>query len=437
MHEETIVKTIAPARLSAFVRAIPVVTALALLSAGACATTVKVDTAEAARKALDNAKPGDEILLADKTWPDLKLTLAAHGDSSRPLVIRSDSAGGAILTGQPEIRITGANLEVRDLTLRDCSCSTGSKGLIQFDAASQCRVTSCTFEHSRQGGLPVIALRNTARDNRIDHCQFLDTQYRSIVVVVDERSLSDGPPVRTRIDHNLFQDVPPLGKNGAETIQIGQAALPYSDQRPATVVENNVFVRCDGEIEIISVKTTGNTIRNNVFRDCKGEVVMRHGHDNTAENNVFQGGSGGIRLSGHGHQVTNNVIAGCHGAGIRLYYGTSDTSHPASYLPVYKCRIANNVITNCAEAGIVIGDERDRHYEAQKWAGRPWFASATMDLTVAPRDNIIENNVLTGNAGVLMKVDHAPDNTIRKNVFRATGTASVGESGEAPVISAH
>ncbi len=279
-------------------------------------------------------------------------------------------------------------------------------------------MTECSFENSTQvGGTALVSFRNGAHDNRVDHCRFVNTRYRSVVVAVDDKSLEIGPPVRNRIDHNLFQDVPPLNANGAETIQIGQRAFPHSDLRPETIVEDNEFVRCDGEAEIISVKTTGNIIRNNVFRDSRGEVVMRHGHNNTVTGNRFEGGSGGIRISGHGHVVTGNTITGCRGTGIRLYFGTPDLKHPASYLPVYDCVIADNTITDCGVAGLLVGDNKNAHTENPKWAGPPWFWVPVMDCTVAPAKNRIAKNTITGKPGKLIKIDDAPNNLIEGNTL--------------------
>ncbi len=381
------------------------------------AAVITVRTAEAAQDALDAALPGDEIVLEDDRYVDLRLTVASRGESTGAVVLRGAENHGVILTGRSEIRITGTHVEVRGLNLADCEYTTGSKGGIQFDGASHCRVTSCTFERSRFGNVPLVNFRNGAHDNRLDHCRFLDTRYRSVTVTVDNESLRAGAPVRNRIDHNLFQDVPPLGANGAETIQIGQRAAPHADLHLDTVIENNLFVRCNGEAEIISLKTGGNIIRNNLFRDCEGELVLRHGHRNRVEGNRFDGGLGGIRVSGNGHTVIGNTIARCEGTGIRLYFGTPDSMHPASYLPVHGCLFADNVIMDCGEAGILVGDRRNAHYRNAKWSGPPWFASETMDCTVAPYNNVFENNIVTGKQGSLLKVVEAPDNVIRDNVF--------------------
>ena len=68
-----------------------------------------------------------------------------------------------------------------------------------------------------------------------------------------------------RIDHNYFGLRAVLGSNGGETLRIGTSH--YSLSNSFTVVENNYFDHCDGEVEIISVKSGGNQVR--------GQSVLR------------------------------------------------------------------------------------------------------------------------------------------------------------------
>ncbi len=385
---------------------------------GVRAETLRVATVADVVAAAKRAQAGDEIVLADGEYRDLKVTLAAKGEPGKPIVLRAAKIGAAVLTGAPGVVVTGEHIEVRGLFFKDGRWPAGARGAVNFDGAGHSRLTECRFENSTlTGGVALVSFRNGAHDCRVDHSRFVNTRFCSVVVVVDDNSLKKGPPVRNRIDHNVFQDVPPLNANGAETIQIGQRAIPHSDLRPETIVEDNEFVRCDGEAEIISVKTTGNTIRNNVFRDSRGELVMRHGNLNTVTGNRFEGGSGGIRLSGYGHVVTGNTMMNCRGTGIRLYYGTPDLKHPASYLPVHDCVITDNTIVNCGVAGILVGDSKNAHHKNEKWTGAPWFASAVMDCTVAPAKNRIANNTITGKPGKLIKVDDAPNNTIEGNTL--------------------
>ena len=90
------------------------------------------------------------------------------------------------------------------------------------------------------------------------------------VMLDDERSRQNNHS----IDSNYFGIRKPLGCNGGEMIRVGvsQHCTFYSN----TVIKNNFFEHCDGETEIISIKSCGNVVRNNVFKECQGAVVLRH-----------------------------------------------------------------------------------------------------------------------------------------------------------------
>jgi poly(beta-D-mannuronate) lyase len=382
------------------------------------AATLQATTVSEAVAAGRRAQAGDEIVLADGEYTNLALTLAAKGQTGKPLRLRARNAGNVLLTGSPKLEITGSFVEVQGLVFRGCTLLPGTRGAVVFDGSSHSRLTGCTFEDSTlPHGTALVGFRNGAHDNQVSSNRFLNTRHKAVMIVVDDASLKHGPPIRNRIDHNLFQDVPPYRKNGAETIQLGQRAAPHSDLRTETVVENNEFVRCDGEAEIVSIKSSGNIIRNNLFRDNKGELVMRHGHANTVTGNRFEGGTGGIRLSGHGHGVTGNTISDSRTTGIRLYYGTPDLMHPASYLAVYDCVISGNTISNCGRMGILIGDNQNARYKNERWAGPPWFGNAILECTIAPHHNRIVSNSITGKAGQLLKSNDAPRNTIEHNTL--------------------
>lgn len=410
-----------------------VLLALALSSAGR-AESLLVTTAQEAVAAVRRAQPGDEIILAEGEYKDFALTLAAKGQAEKPVRLRPAKPGAAILTGSPRLEITGAFVEIEGLVFRDCTLAAGTRGAVVFNGSRRSRLTDCTFENSiLPRGAALVTFRNGAHDNLVDGNCFLRTRHKAVMVVVDDLSLKTGPPLRNRIERNRFQDVPPLRANGAETIQIGQRASPHSDLRTGTLVADNEFIRCDGEAEIISVKTSGNLIRSNSFRECKGELVMRHGHSNTATGNRFEGGSGGIRVSGHAHLITDNFIRSTRGTGIQLYYGTPDLTHPAAYGPVFDCVIRGNTITDCAGTGILIGGNKNARYRQERWGGPPWFANPVMECTVAPYHNRVVSNTVAGKPGRLLKVNDAPRNAVEHNslngVWVETGPEATNLSG--------
>ncbi len=124
---------------------------------------------------------------------------------------------------------------------------------------------------------------------------------------------SDSSRQDHHIHHNLFKDyVSGNGENGWETIRVGTSHQSQSDSY--TIIENNRFENCDGEIETISIKSGRNTIRGNTFIASEGHLTLRHGKYNRVEDNVFllegKKNGGGIRIYDEHHVIYNNYIEG-------------------------------------------------------------------------------------------------------------------------------
>ena len=96
---------------------------------------------------------------------------------------------------------------------------------------------------------------------------------------------AEGSPNRHRIDHNHFGHRPPLRRNGGETIRVGNSWSSMSSS--GTLVERNLFDRCDGELEIISSKSSDNVYRQNTLRACAGMLTLRHGNRCLVADNYF------------------------------------------------------------------------------------------------------------------------------------------------------
>ena len=112
------------------------------------------------------------------------------------------------------------------------------------------------------------------------------------------------------IHHNYFGPRPVFGSNGGETLRIGTSH--YSLTQSNTLVENNFFDRCSGEVEIVSNKSGGNTYRGNTFYESRGTLTLRHGNGTRVENNLFEGNgapyTGGIRVINAQQTLTNNMF---------------------------------------------------------------------------------------------------------------------------------
>lgn len=292
---------------------------LSLATFPAVAADYLVRDAAAYATAVRALAPGDTVVLADGVWRDVDLLFRGTGKIGQPIKLTAQTPGKVILSGQSQLRLAGAHLEVSNLVFRDGWAPGGE--VISFrrsasEWADHSRVTGIVIDRynkpDRQQSDHWVALYG--QHNRFDHNQLVGkTNAGTTLVVV--RNATSGLDNQHRIDHNWFGPRPNLGSNGGETMRIGTSHDSQSDSR--TVVENNWFEQCDGEVEIVSNKSGGNTYRGNVFQDSRGSLVLRHGHGNLVERNVFLGHgkahTGGVRVINRNQTVRDNYFEGIAG----------------------------------------------------------------------------------------------------------------------------
>lgn len=239
------------------------------------------------------------------------------------------------------------------------------------------------------------------RRNRVDHCTFagkLNLGVTLIVMLNEERSQQNFH----RIDHNHFAPRPVYGSNGAETIRVGtsQQALRSSN----TLIEENLFERCDGEVEVVSIKSSDNIVRRNLFFESQGVLALRHGDRNLVEENLFVGNgirnTGGIRIVNAGHRVVRNTLVGI--AGGRFFSALAvmnavPNSLPNRYCLVEDVEIADNLFVDCSN--IEFGTGRD------------------LERTLAPERVTFERNTIVNKAltDPFIAVDRTDGFTFRGN----------------------
>jgi hypothetical protein len=315
-------------------------------------------------------------------------------------MIRAADSGSVILTGNSTLFLTGKHIVLEGLSFEACILD---ESCIVLDGATDCRITDCRFSHSG-GNRAAISIQGSSARNTVEHSEFAHLGQRSVQVVIR----SEEAPVENRIIENCFRDIPPIPSgNGRETIQIGQNQREWGHIEPKTFVERNRFLRCDGEIEIISNKSSRNVYRNNLFKDCKGELVMRGGSYCEITGNRHENCTGGIRLSGTHHSVTHNLIRNCSN-GFRIPYGMM-IEQGGLYQAVTECLVAHNTVIDSKKVGLNVGTNRlmDR-----KEMGVAKFA---------PYQNRFVNNLFVSDKGTHCIVNEAPENEVANNIF--TGSA--------------
>ena len=330
--------------------------------------TIYVKNQSELKLANTNALPGDIIILQNGVWQNIKIQLSCSGTATQPIIFKAEKRGQIIIKGKSSLRLSGNYITVDGLFFTEGVATDGSvwefteKGIV----ANNCRITNCLIDGfnntKRLDENYWVALYG--KNNRIDHCSFLNKTNLGVllaVVLEDDRSRLNNHS----IDSNYFGIRKPLGSNGGEIIRVGvsQHCTFYSN----TVIKNNLFEHCDGETEIISIKSCGNIIRNNVFKECQGAVVLRHGNNNTVEGNIFWGngkeGTGGVRVINEGNWIVNNFFSNCYGEGFRSPLAIMNgvfNSPPNRYLPVRDAVIANNTFYNCTSFSLGEGADNER-----------------------------------------------------------------------------
>ncbi len=66
-------------------------------------------------RAVDQAQPGDVILLAKGTWQDAELLFEGKGTEELPISLRAEKEGEVILSGLSNLRLAGEYLDVSGL----------------------------------------------------------------------------------------------------------------------------------------------------------------------------------------------------------------------------------------------------------------------------------------------------------------------------------
>jgi poly(beta-D-mannuronate) lyase len=312
---------------------------LLLALVGGClqisAAEQRVSSAAAITEAIGRLRPGDTVVMANGEWKDQAISFYGQGTAEKPITLRAETLGQVELSGHSSVTVTGQHLVVCGICLKD---GRGSSNGI-FIGGQHCRLT----ETAMIGGTYKFFVHLAGSENRMDHCYLAGKTSESPTLQIEV----ENQPNHHRIDHNYFGPRPPLGRNGGETMRVGYSWQSMSNS--ATVVEENLFERCDGEIEIISNKSCGNVYRNNTFLDCAGMLTLRHGNRCLVENNYFlahhKRGSGGIRVIGEDHRIINNYIDGVAQGGIWITAGISN-SPLKGYFQARNILIASNTIVD-------------------------------------------------------------------------------------------
>lgn len=369
---------------------------LLLLSQIALAKTYKVSSEQEFKNIVTKLLPGDEVIIANGSYSNWAVEIPVKGTVQKPIVIKAETDGKVVFGGelrQTLFKLTGSYTVLSGISFKDCQLlkGEGSNGvLIELKNTDNCTVTACTFEKNtaKVQFTPLVIISGNGNANTVSNCSFISNIDNQDVQV---KITNESCPQLSKIENNLFRDKAKVSwknGNGGECVQIGQDPVLLGTKVAKTIVTNNRFIHCDAENEVISNKSSGNSYLKNYFENNDGELVMRGGHDCMIADNVFEGGTGGIRINGTGHTLTNNKIKGIKTA-IRLMYGMAKgKSDIGFYVAASGCVIKGNQISD-ANVGILIGDSKNADWTGKFDTKR--YPSPVMQ-NIAPFDIQISGN---------------------------------------------
>ena len=309
------------------------------------------------KEAISNAQPGSEIIMSNGEWNDIQIKFIGFGTEHQPITLRAESPGQVLIQGQSDLKLGGEYLTVEGLHFKNGA--SPSRSVIHYainidTVANHCQVTNCVIEdfNKSQRNQSDLWIQFRGRHNELSHSYITGKSNRGPTVRVD---LAGNESIYNyhKIIHNHFGPRPPKGGPSAETIQIGNSSTSMAPSH--TLVANNLFDRCNGEVEVISSKANFNEFRNNVFYKSEGSLVTRHGNYCIIDGNYFIGDEesryvGGVRLIGTGHWVTNNYFYNLRGEIFRGPLAVMNGIRRSAinrYIQVTDVVVAHNTWVNC------------------------------------------------------------------------------------------
>ena len=302
---------------------------------------------------ISESQPGDTFALSDGVYEGDECKLIASGTADQPIIIRAKNIGKAVI--QSPISIHGDYIHLVGFHF-------AKRGNIEISGTG-CRINRCVMNDVQVGKW--IRIFPQSQQIEIDYCRFQNKTNNRIeprgcqLLQIQVRNQGE----KHHIHHNHFVDIPEgKSNNGYETVQLITENNPF-DPEPGecgTIIEYNLFEHCNGEAEVISVKSNENILRHNTFRDCRGGLVLRHGDGNVVSECFFLGDNepraGGVRLQGEDQIVINNTFRSLDAYGVAMMDGTPDDL----YIQTQRALIAFNTFSGCSPA-LVVGVNHSKH----------------------------------------------------------------------------
>jgi poly(beta-D-mannuronate) lyase len=296
--------------------------------------TLTTADAQILKTQLLNLKDGDTLDIAPGKFANLgKIDITANN-----VTIKATEPGKTWLTGAVQINLRGNNIILDGVVFTEGGPAERMGGIVF--RGNDNLVTNTTFyffndgyEYEPMGDRDeypkYLWVSLYGKNNQLINNTFEGKHKRGTLIGV-QKAKGDKTPDNHVIKGNLFfnqksnqhyefdfKAAERYNSNSWEAIRVGDSKSSIYPSK--TLVEGNLFLQCDGETELITFKSGENVLRGNTIVDSASMISLRHGKNNTVENNVIIGNAkrytGGIRFYDEGHVIRNNYIERVMGTG--------------------------------------------------------------------------------------------------------------------------
>jgi poly(beta-D-mannuronate) lyase len=273
-----------------------------LVASHGVAAETRVASLQELRRAISNASPGDEIVVADGKYScEEAIDISAAGMPSLPIKISAATVGGAEITDTAGFRFRSSAAHV----ILSGFNFTHKAGTLSLPAGSHhCRVTRNRFELEVANAGAYLSI--SGDNHEVDHNTFENKDTEGPMLIV-QGPAGRAMAQRTWIHHNFFRNFANSGRNNSSALHIGHSSRSLSPAH--SIVEYNLFSKTEGENEgAICNKSCDNIYRFNTFAEGCTELSLRHGNRCLVYGNFFIGTRGGLRFFGDDHRIYSNYF---------------------------------------------------------------------------------------------------------------------------------
>ncbi len=383
------------------------------------------------------AVPGSSIIAEQGSFQfSSSVVIELKGERDRPIIIKARQKNRSNITGPTTLILRNSEF----VTIEGFVFENESSAAIRLEGSNNIRISRNVFRLKEKGRGSWVMVTGHPKDTTIlSHHNTIDRnlfekkkELGNFITIEGTKKSSPAVSQYDVIEWNHFRDIGPRAENVLEAIRIGSS--DYTLSRGYTVLQNNLFERCDGDPEYISIKQSDCTVRSNTFVECLGSLSLRHGNHSTVINNVILGngrtgsfldstgktwtlGTGGIRFCADSMTIVGNYMEGLTGSGwdatIAATNGDADYFEKkplTKHFRITNALLERNILVNNA-SGLEIG------FDGAGFQGNWW--------SKPPEKMTMKNNIIIGSSDTLIKLLDTPiDAHFENTIVFPTGKAA-------------